>query len=150
MFRVTGPLCWEFTGDRWISRTKARNAELWCFLWSAPWINDSVGDLRRYRAHYDVIVMSFSALWMVQVDIVLRSHVHDAGSRRLPGKRSHAIAGSKLRNEITCSGIGNTCTWLTGVCTCFDTQTNFHVSYPVQLALSHNYGLNSLQRPGLQ
>ena len=24
------------TGDQWIPRTKASNAELWCFLWSAP------------------------------------------------------------------------------------------------------------------
>ena len=42
--------------------TKASDAELWCFLWSAPWINgwvnnSEVGDLRRHRAHYDVIVM---------------------------------------------------------------------------------------------
>ena len=36
IFRVTGPLCVEFTGDRWISPTKASDAELWCFLWSAP------------------------------------------------------------------------------------------------------------------
>ena len=35
-FRVTGPLCGEFTGRRWISLTKASDAELWCFLWSAP------------------------------------------------------------------------------------------------------------------
>ena len=33
---VTGPLCGEFTGDRSIPRTKASDAELWCFLWSAP------------------------------------------------------------------------------------------------------------------
>ena len=39
IFRVTGPLCGEFTGHRWIPRTKASDAELWCFLWSAPWIN---------------------------------------------------------------------------------------------------------------
>ena len=36
IFRVTGHLCGEFTGHRWIPRTKARDAELWCFLWSAP------------------------------------------------------------------------------------------------------------------
>ena len=41
---------------------KARDAELWCFLWSAPWINGWVnnreaGDLRRHRAHYDVTLM---------------------------------------------------------------------------------------------
>ena len=34
--RDTGPLCGEFTSDRWIPRTKVSHAELWCFLWSAP------------------------------------------------------------------------------------------------------------------
>ena len=62
IFRVTGPLCGEFTGDRWIPLTKASDADLWCLLWSAPWINSWVingeaGDLRRHRAHYDVIVV---------------------------------------------------------------------------------------------
>ena len=36
IFRVTDHLCGEFTGPRWIPRTKASDAELWCFLWSAP------------------------------------------------------------------------------------------------------------------
>ena len=31
-FPVTGPLCGEFTGDRWIPRTKASDVELWCFF----------------------------------------------------------------------------------------------------------------------
>ena len=35
IFHVTGPLCGEFTGHRWIPRTMASDAELWCFLWSA-------------------------------------------------------------------------------------------------------------------
>ena len=35
IFRVTGHLCGEFTGHRWIPRTKTSDAELWCFLWSA-------------------------------------------------------------------------------------------------------------------
>ena len=52
----------EFTGHRWIPPTKASDAELWCFLWSAPWINGWInngeaGDLRRHRALYDVIVV---------------------------------------------------------------------------------------------
>ena len=34
IFRVTGHLCGEFTGPRWISYTKPSNAELWFFLWS--------------------------------------------------------------------------------------------------------------------
>ena len=59
ILRITGPLCREFTGH---SLTKASGAGLWCFLWSACWTNGWVnnrnaGDLRRYRAHYDVTVI---------------------------------------------------------------------------------------------
>ena len=61
IFRVTGLLCGEFTGHRWIHRTKTSDAELRCFLGSARinvWANNrDAGDLRRHRAHYDVIVM---------------------------------------------------------------------------------------------
>ena len=32
IFRVTGPLCGEFTGHRWIPLTKASDTELWCFF----------------------------------------------------------------------------------------------------------------------
>ena len=35
IFRVTGHLCGEFTGPRWIPRTKASDPEVWCILWSA-------------------------------------------------------------------------------------------------------------------
>ena len=35
IFRVTGHMCGEFTGPRWVPRTKANDAELWCFRWSA-------------------------------------------------------------------------------------------------------------------
>ena len=62
IFCVTGPLWREFTGHRWIPITKASDAELWCFLWSAHWTNGWInnreaGDLGRHRAHYDVIVV---------------------------------------------------------------------------------------------
>ena len=69
IFRVTGHLCGEFTGPRWIPCTKASDAELWCFLWSASeyingWENNcEAGDLRRYRAHYDVNVMVQKLWW---------------------------------------------------------------------------------------
>ena len=69
IFHVTGPLCGEYTNHRWIPLTKANDAELWCFLWSVPWINGWVnnceaGDLRRRHTHYDVIVMiaNFNAI----------------------------------------------------------------------------------------
>ena len=61
IFRVTGPLYGEFTGHRWIPRTKASDAELMFSLicaWIDRWLNNGeAGDLRHYRAHYDVIVM---------------------------------------------------------------------------------------------
>ena len=38
IFRVTGPLCGEFTGYNWVN-------------------NRDAGDLRRHGTHYDVIVM---------------------------------------------------------------------------------------------
>ena len=80
IFRVTGPSRREFTGHRWIPCTKASVAELWWFLWSAPWINSWVNNceacyLRRYRAHYDVILM----FWLVQ--FILSSEAPD---RALP------------------------------------------------------------------
>ena len=60
--RVTGHLCGESTGRGWIPRTKASDAELWFLLWCVlinGWVNNhEAGDLRRNRAHYDVIVMS--------------------------------------------------------------------------------------------
>ena len=36
IFRVTGPLCREFTGHRWIPLTGASDAKLWRIPWSAP------------------------------------------------------------------------------------------------------------------
>ena len=36
IFCVTGHLCRQFTGHRWIPHTITSDAELWCFLWSAP------------------------------------------------------------------------------------------------------------------
>ena len=56
IFRVTGPLCGEFTGHRWISHTEVSDEELWWYLWSVNNI-EAAGDLRRHRAHYDVTVM---------------------------------------------------------------------------------------------
>ena len=78
IFRVTGHLYGEFTGPRWIPCTKASDAELWCFLWSASeygWVNNrEAGDLRRDCARYDVIVMCVwrcAAWWQVYLQYYL-------------------------------------------------------------------------------
>ena len=98
IFRVTGHLCGEFTGPRWIPRTKASDAELWFFSLICVWINDWVnngeaGDLRRYRIHYDVTVMCENGAYNVlkYVHLALsserkRTHVktctHNSSKRR--------------------------------------------------------------------
>ena len=66
IFCVTDPLCGEFTSHRWLSFTKASDAELWFFFicaWINGWVNNrEAGDLRRNRAHYDVIVMRWKQI----------------------------------------------------------------------------------------
>ena len=62
ILRVTGLWWGESTGDRWIPLTKASDAELWYFSsicsWTNVWsINREASDLKRHRAHYDVILM---------------------------------------------------------------------------------------------
>ena len=61
IFRVSGPLCGEFIGHQWIPLTKASDAELWCFLWSAPeqmfeWTIETL-------VSWDVIAPSIASLW---------------------------------------------------------------------------------------
>ena len=56
IFRVTGPLCGEFTGEFPSQRPVTRSFDAFSDLHG--WINNrEADDLRRYRGHYDVIVM---------------------------------------------------------------------------------------------
>ena len=58
---LKSPPYFMMTSSNGIPLTKVSYAELWCFIWSAPWINGWVNnheaDLRRHRAHYGVIVI---------------------------------------------------------------------------------------------
>ena len=67
----TDRLCGEFTGHRWIPRTKAIHAELSLIC---AWINSWVytrkdGELRCNRAHYDVIVMAHFKMSMCYTNL---------------------------------------------------------------------------------
>ena len=58
IFRVTGPLCREFTGHP--HKGQWRGALVFSLIcaWINGWVNNcEAGDLRRHRAHYDIIVM---------------------------------------------------------------------------------------------
>ena len=61
-FRITGLLCREFAGHRWIPRTKASDSELWCFISSAPesTVEQTMETPVIWDAHYDVTIMSDS------------------------------------------------------------------------------------------
>ena len=67
IFRVTGHLCVEFTDHRWIPHTHKgqwRGALMLSLIctWINGWVNNGeAGDLRRHRAHYDVIVMDLNS-----------------------------------------------------------------------------------------
>ena len=72
IFHVTGPLCGEFTSDRWIPLTKASDMELLMFSLICARINGwgnirEAGDLRCHHAHYDVIVMEFYWICVTKV-----------------------------------------------------------------------------------
>ena len=59
IFRITGLLCGKFSGEFPAQRpvTRSFDVNLIC-AWSDSWAhNGDAGDLTRYRAHYDVIVM---------------------------------------------------------------------------------------------
>ena len=58
IFRVTGHLCGEFTGSGEFpaQRPVTRSFDTFFIcVWINGWVNNGeAGDLRRYRAHYDV------------------------------------------------------------------------------------------------
>ena len=80
IFLVTGHLCGEFTGHRWILHTKASDVDVFFDLRPYNgWVNiHGAGDLRRPRAHYDVTVM----FWVHAGDL---AHSDDAVTwKRVP------------------------------------------------------------------
>ena len=59
-FHVTGLLCGEFTGHRWIPRIEASDAELWCFLWSVP--EPTFAQTKETRVIWDAIALIMTLL----------------------------------------------------------------------------------------
>ena len=58
IFRVTGPLCREFTGTH---KGQWRGALMFSLIcaWTNGWVNTwDTGDLRRHSTHYDITLMS--------------------------------------------------------------------------------------------
>ena len=65
IFRITGPVCREFTSHRWIHLTKASDFLFIC-AWTNGWVNNqNADDLRHYRAHYDVTNVENVVGWLL-------------------------------------------------------------------------------------
>ena len=76
IFRVIEPLWGESTGHRWIPLTKASDADLFYKRWTN---NRDAGDLRRYRAHYDITVMfPGTGGWTKQYNLTNNKNWNDA------------------------------------------------------------------------
>ena len=63
IFRVTGPLCSEFTVYWWNPLTEASDSRALMFSLMCAWTNDWVtnrdaGDFRRHRVHYDSLMVN--------------------------------------------------------------------------------------------
>ena len=88
IFRVTGPLCGEFTGPGEFRGQRPVTLSFDVFFdlrLINGWVNNrEAGDLRHHRAHYDVIVMTLYnfTYWItkeqleVRFEILFQYHVH--------------------------------------------------------------------------
>ena len=61
IFRVSGPLWGESIGHRWIPLTKAGDAELWYFLWSAP--DQTTEQTAQMPVIWDAVSLIVTSLW---------------------------------------------------------------------------------------
>ena len=96
IFRITGPLCGEFTGHRWIphKRPVTRSFDVFFNLrLNNGWANiREAGDLRRHRVHYDVTII----LLLLCVSCILAST-----KRSIQYQWQHRIPGARLANKIS-------------------------------------------------
>ena len=76
IFSASWPFVRAIHRSRWIPRTKASDAELWCFLWFAPEYNSKAGAFRRNHAHYYVNVMlhmfSHTPWWTIHIPLTIQ------------------------------------------------------------------------------
>ena len=76
IFRVTGPLCGEFTGPGEFptQRPVTRGFDVFFDLRINGWVNNrQAGDLRRHRGHYNVSVMRLGPTVLSQTNIIFKT-----------------------------------------------------------------------------
>ena len=65
IFRVAGPLWGEFTCHRWIPLTRASDAELWWFLWSAP--GQTAQQIIETPVIWNAIAPTITSMWCLHL-----------------------------------------------------------------------------------
>ena len=78
IFCVTGPLCREFTAQRWIPPTlggQCRGALVFSLIyaWTNGWVNTcDAGDLRHHRPYYDVTLIFMKHVKLCCIEVCYR------------------------------------------------------------------------------
>ena len=68
-FCVTGPLCGESTGHRWIPHAKVSGAELWCFFLFAP--EQTAEQTIEMPMIWDFIGLIMTSLWWINFKLYI-------------------------------------------------------------------------------
>ena len=100
IFHVIGHLCGEFTGPP--QKGQWRGALMFSLIcvWINGWVNSGeAGDLRRYRAHYDVTVMLY---WQCPLSMQLPASNHY--SDVIMGAMAYQITSPTIVYSIVYSG----------------------------------------------
>ena len=87
-FRVTGPLCGEFTGPGEFptQRPVTRSVDVFFDLRLNKWLSkqpSGSGDLRRHRGHYDVIVVIMTSMFPSQPVVTEKTPSLDGINRNI-------------------------------------------------------------------
>ena len=88
------PLWGDFTGHRWFPLTKASDAELWCFLWSAPEPTCQKGD--PVSTLLDVILVTSSQRYLG----ILNSECNISDFHKIIGAATRRFAPSLKPQKI--------------------------------------------------
>ena len=100
IFRVTGLLWGESTGQRWVPLTKASDAELWCFLRPAPeHAEQTVKQIIESQVIWDAIALIMMWLYCacrMLCELISKTLVHNIALTA-----GHHV---KSRRERLCSG----------------------------------------------
>ena len=106
ILNIIGPLWGESTGDWWIPHTKARDSELWSFLWSAPeWAVDQTFEISLDDVCFWILTLSIQKCYQETLanlifDMEMVQVVQILSHRTQPGSKDPLIIVDKISIQI--------------------------------------------------